>query len=44
MKIIFFFLSIIILNKYYPKKVLNKQLVESVSILKQAIKDVVKLK
>ena len=44
MKITFFILSIVILNKYYPKKVLDKKIQKSVSVLKRAIEDVVKRK
>ena len=43
MKITFFVLSIVLLNRYYPRpKLLNKKLQKSVSVLKHAIEDVVK--
>ena len=45
MKITFFILSIVLLNKYYPKKVLDKKKIQkSVSVLRRAIEDVIKRK
>ena len=43
-KVSLFILSIAVLNKYYPKATLGKEIDRPVSALKQAIKDVVKRK